>query len=80
MKTNAPLFMENSWLQITPRNFILQFSWAMRYDRMRVVACKQALLLPKSCKYCRQMTGKMNIFMAVVYKRLPRVPIYNTDW
>ena len=47
---------------------------------MRVVACEQALLLPKSCKYCRQMTGKMNIFMAVVYKRLPRVPIYNTDW
>ena len=31
MKTNAPLFMENSWLQITPRSFMLQFSWAMRY-------------------------------------------------
>lgn len=33
----------------------------------------------KLVKYSRHMNGKMNIFMAVVYKRLPRVPIYNTD-
>ena len=50
--------------------------------RVVVMHCSRGvkLVLPKSCKYCRQMTGKMNIFMAVVYKRLPRVPIYNTDW